>query len=203
MVVTRIRDRKAAETRARIADAAFALFSQLGYTETTFDQIATAAQVGRRTIFHHFPTKESILFADFVARRTWAAERLAERPADEPPIVSLHAVLRELSRRTPDRERLTQLRRIVATDPALVGEQLTVVVTAFETDLIHTLQARPGNTLSNYQLRALTIMAIGWLDAATRAYFTEGHRSLASYYDEIVAISLDAANDLTVGGSAR
>ena len=199
MVATRLRDRKAAETRARIADAAFALFSQVGYTETTFDQIAVAAQVSRRTIFHHFPTKESILFADFVARRTWAAERLAERPVDEPPIVSLHAVLRDLSRRTPDRARLAQLRRIVAADPALVGEQLTVVVTAFETDLIHTLQARPGNTLGSYQLRALTIMAIGWLDAATRAYFTEGRRSLASYFDEIVALTLDAAADLAAG----
>ena len=55
-----VRDRQARQTRARIAEAALGLFVSQGYAQTTIDQIAEAAGVSRRTVFHHFPAASAI-----------------------------------------------------------------------------------------------------------------------------------------------
>src|SRR5207244_2261335 len=59
-----LRERHMDRTRAAIVDAALALFSEQGFTETTVDAIAERADVGRRTFFRYFPAKESVLFHD-------------------------------------------------------------------------------------------------------------------------------------------
>src|SRR6266702_4224961 len=84
---TSIRDRKKEATRARIAETALQLFVSQGYTETTIDQIAVAAGVGRRTIFRHFATKEAILFDHLAVRRELAVQHLRERPPREAALV--------------------------------------------------------------------------------------------------------------------
>ena len=73
------------------------LFVSQGYVETTIDEIAAVAGVGRRTVFRYFPTKEAILFDHLVARRELAVQQLLDRPTGEPVLASLHAVLRELA----------------------------------------------------------------------------------------------------------
>src|SRR6476469_9096796 len=105
------------QTRARIAEAALRLFARQGVTATTIDQIADEAGVARRTVFHHFPTKEAILFDHLVLPRDEVIERLRERPADEPGLVSLHAVLRELCDHGFDRDVLDLIRRVLAKEP--------------------------------------------------------------------------------------
>src|SRR2546425_227876 len=63
-----LRERHMDRTRAAIVDAALALFSEQGFTETTVDAIAERADVGRRTFFRYFPAKESVLFHDIDAQ---------------------------------------------------------------------------------------------------------------------------------------
>ncbi len=59
-----LRERKKAATRKAIHEAAIRLFGDQGFAGTTIDQIAAAADVSRATVFHYFPTKESIVFGD-------------------------------------------------------------------------------------------------------------------------------------------
>jgi AcrR family transcriptional regulator len=56
------RERKKHRTRLAIQDAAFELFAERGYRETTIDAIADRADVAPRTVTVHFPTKEELLF---------------------------------------------------------------------------------------------------------------------------------------------
>ncbi len=51
-------------TRDRLVEAAFALFAEQGFEQTTVDEIASRAGVGRTTFFRLFPTKESVIFPD-------------------------------------------------------------------------------------------------------------------------------------------
>jgi AcrR family transcriptional regulator len=88
------RERKVIETRRSILVAARQLFEADGYAETTVERIAEAADVAPRTFFRYFPTKESLLFADFDSVRREMLARLTERPTDEDPLVSLATVLR-------------------------------------------------------------------------------------------------------------
>lgn len=197
MAKTPIRDRKTEETRTRIAETGLKLFVTQGYADTTIDQIAGAAGVGRRTVFRHFATKEAILFDHFVVRRDLAVQRLRARPVEEPPLVSLHAVLRELCEEGYDRQLLAQIRAVLATEPGLVGEEIALLVQSFEKNLVATLESRSGKQPSQLELRAVTLMALSWLDAAARIYLVEGKPSLVKCFDEVVAICLrSSARDL-------
>ena len=57
-----LRNRKKAETKLAIYDAAYRLFRSKGYTKTTLSEIAAAANVSQRTIFSYYPSKEAIIF---------------------------------------------------------------------------------------------------------------------------------------------
>lgn len=49
-------------TRQLISDVATRLFLERGFDQVTVDEIATAADVGRMTVFNHFPRKEDMFF---------------------------------------------------------------------------------------------------------------------------------------------
>jgi AcrR family transcriptional regulator len=61
-----LRERKKIRTRAAIRDNAMRLFREQGYTATTVDQIAEAADVSPSTFFRYFPNKEAVVLADDV-----------------------------------------------------------------------------------------------------------------------------------------
>ena len=96
---TSLRARKKAATRARIYQAALALFRQKGFLTTTVEEIAEAAEVSRGTFFNYYPTKEALL-QDLGERQTQAT-------AEE-----IRAALKDLGR--PARQRAAHLLRRLA-----------------------------------------------------------------------------------------
>ena len=56
------RSRKRLATRQSISVAATGLFLERGFDPVTVDEIAAAADVGRMTVFNHFPRKEDMFF---------------------------------------------------------------------------------------------------------------------------------------------
>lgn len=63
--------------RTRLADAAFALFDERGYEQTTVDDIAERAGVGRTTFFRHYRSKEDVIFPDHDRLLVLIRDRLA------------------------------------------------------------------------------------------------------------------------------
>ena len=57
-----LRSRKRLATRQAISNAATRLFLERGFDHVTVDEIAAAADVGRMTVFNHFPRKEDMFF---------------------------------------------------------------------------------------------------------------------------------------------
>jgi AcrR family transcriptional regulator len=190
------REVRTRETRARIGETALELFVNQGYAETTFDQIAAAAGVGRRTIFRYFPTKEAIVFDQLVVRREVALERLRDRPPAEAPLVSLHAVLREHLAQGFDRRLLQQIHAVLAAEPKLASEELSVGTRAFEAKVVAILAERGAGTTSLLEIRAVVAMAFGWFLTAVQVYLIERRRSLVKTFDEVVAACLAAGTAL-------
>ena len=60
------RERKKAEARERIISAAIRIFSERNIDQATVDEIASAADVGKGTIYNHFQSKEEIVVAFLV-----------------------------------------------------------------------------------------------------------------------------------------
>ena len=56
------RERKKAQTRQALADAALALFLERGFDQVGVKEVADAADVSVTTLFKHFPSKEALVF---------------------------------------------------------------------------------------------------------------------------------------------
>ncbi|GEL19728.1 TetR family transcriptional regulator [Pseudonocardia asaccharolytica] len=73
-----------AEVRRHLVDAAVTLFTEHGYDETTVDDIAAAAGVGRRTFFRYFRGKEDAVSPDHEASLARVEAVFTEAHPDEP-----------------------------------------------------------------------------------------------------------------------
>src|SRR3954470_10919127 len=72
--------------RAALGAAAFRLFLERGYEQTTIDDIVTLAGVGRRSFFRYFPSKEDVVFPDHERCLADMTAFLAESAADDEPV---------------------------------------------------------------------------------------------------------------------
>jgi len=95
MVTVDRRTRKRQAARRRVIDAAIDLFGERGLDAVTVDEIARAADVGKGTIYTHFPTKEAIIVA-FIAEtdRKAQAKLQAFDPANRTPAEALTEFVR-------------------------------------------------------------------------------------------------------------
>jgi AcrR family transcriptional regulator len=94
-----LRERKKADTREAIRSAAVELFCTQGFAATTMDAVAEEANVSVRTVFRYFATKEDLVFADVEEDLVDFRDLLDARPADEPVMASVRAVVEVLADR--------------------------------------------------------------------------------------------------------
>lgn len=88
------RTRKRLATRDAISNAATRLFFERGFEQVTVDQIAEAADVGRMTVFNHFPRKEDMFFDRDAESRDML--RAALRGSTVPPVEALRQLAHRL-----------------------------------------------------------------------------------------------------------
>ena len=91
-----LRDRKRQRTRQALIDAATDLFERFGYDATTVADIAAAADIGTRTFFSYFASKEEVLFPEVDARVRAALDAIANRRPDDRPADLLLNALRDV-----------------------------------------------------------------------------------------------------------
>ncbi|GAA2420009.1 TetR family transcriptional regulator [Streptomyces coeruleofuscus] len=72
--------------RDALVAAAFQLFLERGYEQTTIDDIVTLAGVGRRSFFRYFPSKEDVVFPDHERCLADMTAFLAGGGGDEEPV---------------------------------------------------------------------------------------------------------------------
>lgn len=73
-------------TRERLIEAAFALFDEHGFDETTVDDVAERAGLGRTTFFRAFRSKEDVIFPDHDVVIGAIRDRLATATATTAPV---------------------------------------------------------------------------------------------------------------------
>lgn len=90
------RERKKAQTRQALSDAATRLFREHGFDAVTVAQVAEEADVSLATLFKHFPEgKESLVFSSGEEDGRSVAELVRDRPEGLSVLDGLERVMRE------------------------------------------------------------------------------------------------------------
>lgn len=134
-----LRQRKREATRSKLLSSAADLFEEHGYDGTTVADIADRAEVGARTFFNYFASKEELLFPAREARARTAIEAIASRSRNEEPaevllralatIAEPAATPEESTTKTAERldDRIARLQaRFIETAPAVRGRALQI-----------------------------------------------------------------------------
>ena len=132
------REQKRERTRNALREAAFRLFAEHGYEDTTVARIAAEAGVSHMTFFRYFPAKEDVVLRDDYD--PLLEELVRAQPPEKPPLsrvrdAVMSAVPAVYAR---EREALLLRSRLLLTTPALrsrMGESLDGSRTAFERGL--------------------------------------------------------------------
>jgi AcrR family transcriptional regulator len=91
-----LRQRKRLQTRQHISDVATRLFAIRGFDAVTVAEVAEAANVSKMTVFNYFPRKEDLFFDRGPELERVLTHALRNRPADQPPLAALRALLLDL-----------------------------------------------------------------------------------------------------------
>ncbi len=94
---TGLRERKKERTRTEIVEVATRLFLERGFDAVTVDEIAAEAEVSHRTFYRYFSCKEDLVLHDIRGALDDLRQAFAQRPAAEPVIESIRAVILELA----------------------------------------------------------------------------------------------------------
>ncbi|HSR22866.1 MAG TPA: TetR/AcrR family transcriptional regulator [Candidatus Eisenbacteria bacterium] len=111
---------KKERTRQVIAETALRLFTERGYEHTTIEEIASQAEVGTRTLYRYYPTKEDLVVGTTRPGLRHLVDGLRARPDDEPLPRALHAILTRFCYiLTAERERGLVLRELIESVPSV------------------------------------------------------------------------------------
>lgn len=112
--------RPAVTSAHELAAVAQRLFVSRGFDETSIEDIATAAGIGRRTFFRYFPTKADVLFADSPRELARLREGLAAvEPGESYRAVVTRAVIEALHIPPGEREWALHRAQLFFTVPAV------------------------------------------------------------------------------------
>jgi AcrR family transcriptional regulator len=167
-----LRERKRQETRERLTAAGMALFLTQGFEATTLDQIAAAADISRRSFFHHFASKEDLVFAWQDSFCGALIQALSHRPDDEPPIdAAIGALVATLG--SFDRDQAEAIARFVEETPALRDRE-QVKYALMEQALAEALARRPGAPADPLETRLVAMVVIGAMRVAGESWRATG-----------------------------
>lgn len=182
------------QTHTRVHTAAMDLFVRNGFEATTLDDIANAAGVSRRSLFHYFASKEDIVLSTKAGLADLIDAAVAERPSDEPLLSMAENALTTMAAnfQGPGPRALA---RLIHNTPALrLGDQAKYE--ALEHRLSEAMISRKGLPPNDLQARVVATTAIGVLRMATETWLAADDDRGPEVYGKLAftALRLAAGN---------
>lgn len=113
------RERKKAQTRQALSDAALRLCLERGFDDVGVREIAEAADVSLSTLFKHFPSKEALLFDRDEDLEAALVAAVRDRPAGRSIIHALRDHLLAMHAWRGDSPQTRAFQQLVSSTPAL------------------------------------------------------------------------------------
>ena len=170
------RSRKRLATRQGISNAATRLFVERGFDRVTVDEIAAAADVGRMTVFNHFPRKEDMFFDRDEEGREILREALRRRDPRLAPIDAYHLLAHRLiAEQSPYVEFSARSQGFLETIEA--SESLTDRARAIRDELAQVVTLALSECAERDPADADARLAAGLLVATWTVAFIDAHRT--------------------------
>lgn len=175
--------RSPATTHGELSAIALRLFLERGYDETTVDDIAAAAGIGRRTLFRYFPSKNDLPWGDFDALLAMMREHLDDLRPDLPVMEALRLAIREFNRFPGDQLALHRERmRLLLEVPALVAHS-ALRYQDWRTTVAEYVARRSGAQVDDLEPQAVAWACLGLCLAAYQEWLHDADADLLALLD--------------------
>lgn len=169
------RTRKRLATRQSISDAATQLFFERGFDRVTIDEIAEAADVGRMTVFNHFPRKEDMFFDREQEIHNVAFEAVRTRGPGVTPINAMRLLAHHIvEQRHPSFPLFDGTRRFVET--VMASEALKARARQMRDEFIRTLAVVLAGATGRVANDPHTHLAAGMIASTWSVAFDEAQK---------------------------
>jgi AcrR family transcriptional regulator len=187
--------------RDRLGMAAFELFAERGYEQTTVTDIAARAGVTERTFYRHFGDKREVLFADGSELQDYLTQAVSERAAaGDAPLAAVAAALQMASHDVfGDRLEFGRKRSAVITaHPELLERELWKMA-KIGIAIAETLQAAGADEnrarlAADTGIAALRVAYARWIAAGNTSSLAE---RLEETFEDLFVISGEAARNVS------
>jgi len=182
-----LREQKIAKAKVLIQECALRLFAEQGYSKTTVEQIAEAAEVSSSTFFRYFQTKEAAALYDSLD--PVIIEAFSRQPGDLSVIQALRNATRETFGNLPaDKQKLEMQRfELLRAVPELRAKMYEEMVRSIDL-LAHCIGERAGKDPTSIEIQNLAGAIIGvGMAALLRVYKHSAQVDLVSAFDAALA----------------
>jgi AcrR family transcriptional regulator len=179
------------DSRGRLEQAAFALYLERGFDDTTAAEIAERAGLTERTFFRHFADKRDVLFGGAATLQDLFVDTVRNAPSTAPPIEAARLALDAVGEIFADmRDRARQRHAIISASAELRERELIKLAT-LSSAVAAALRSRgvrePTASLTGEV--AITVFKIGfdrWVAPSEQRSLTELMRDC---FDELKAVT--------------
>ena len=179
-------------SRAELEQTAFALFAERGFAQTTVDEIAAAAGIGRRTFFRYFPSKNDVPWGAFEAELDRMRVRLKACPPEVPLMDAIRLALIDFNRVAPAQVPLHRRRmELILRVPTLFAHS-TLRFTAWREVIAEFVAARTGQRTGQLAPQAIAHAVLGVAVAAYEHWLDDPSADLGPLLDQAMRQLADA-----------
>ena len=169
------RTRKRLAMRQNISDVATRLFFERGFDRVTVDEIAEAADVGRMTVFNHFPRKEDMFFDREREARDALLDAVRARDPGVAPTDALRLWAHRLIAEDRSYARFFDRRSSHFVETVAASEALKARARAIRDEVVRTLAAALAEAVGRPAGDPDAHLAAGLLTATWSVAFLEAH----------------------------
>lgn len=175
--------RRRVTSRLELEHIAFGLFADMGFGQTTVDDIAAAAGIGRRTFFRYFASKNDIPWGMFEAELGRMRARLGACSPEVPLMAALREALVDFNRVEPEqipwhRRRMALILRV----PALLAHS-TLRFSAWRDVVAEFVAERTGQRPDALAPQTVAHAVLGVAIAAYEQWLDDENADLAVLLD--------------------
>jgi mycofactocin system transcriptional regulator len=176
--------RRRVTSREELERAAFALFAAQGFDETTVDDIAAAAGIGRRTFFRYFPSKNDVAWGAFDRELDRMRARLKDFAPDVPLMDAVRLALIDFNRVPAEQVPLHRRRmELILRVPTLFAHS-TLRFTAWRQVVAEFVAGRTGRRLDELAPQAIAHAVLGVALAAYEHWLDDDDAEITVLLDE-------------------